>query len=460
MTGKSGILSPRPVAAAILALGGIATYFINFPGSMEDDSFVQLLEGRTGSYGFWHPPVMSWMLGISDMLPGPPAAWFVLFDMALAFGALASVLWLARRVSWRAAACAAAMLPLPQLFLLEAVVWKDVLFADACLAGFLCIAHAGERWERAQLRCGLLAGAAAFLALAMLARQNGAAVLPFAVVGLVWIAARAEKRWRAAAVYGAALLVASAGLTLAADAAFALRWNGAPATEAQFEMLRFYDLTGMAKRRPAVIGAVESDAPDVARVIADEGVRRWSPVKNDTLELSPRIVAMLDATPPETMERAWRDAVSLYPGTWLAVRAQLFLWVFQPPDVGLCHPYHVGEEGNPADLKKLGLGPRMDRRDYALLKYAAALRGTPAYSHGAFALICLGVFVVVLRRRRPADLAIAALIAGVAAFTATYFLISIACDYRYMFVIDLTALAGGLYLAADRPTKRGPEGPL
>ena len=39
-----------------------------------------------------------------------------------------------------------------------------------------------------------------------------------------------------------------------------------------------------------------------------------------------------------------------------------------------------------------------------------------------------------------------------AAFAASFFIISIACDYRYMYFTDLAAMAGLLYVAIDFPT--------
>jgi hypothetical protein len=461
---KSIVWSPRAVAAAILGLGGVATYIINFPGSMEDDSFVQLLEGRSESYSFWHPPVMSWMLGVSDSLIGPAAAWFVLFDMVLAFGALMAVLWLTRRVSWWAAACAGAILFLPQLILLQAVVWKDALFANACVAGFVCLGLAAEHWRRERLRIGMLFGCAALFALAALTRQNGLVVLPCAVAGLAIIAARQEKSWRLGAGYAAVLLLVAGGLALGANALLELRWDGTPSREAQIKILRLYDITGMAKRNPAItLESLERDAPRLRRVVFDEAVRRWSPVKNDTLEYSPRIVATLDATPSYALWNQWFELVKTYPGTYLAVRGELFLWVFQAPDVGQCHPFHVGDQGEAADLKELGLRPRLDARDLALWHYGDFFEYTPVFWHSAYAAIGLFVFVVAARRRRPADIAVASMLAAVMTFTATFFVISIACDYRYLYVVDLSALAGVLYLAADWPLGRkkgGPKAPL
>jgi hypothetical protein len=450
----SAFKTPRAAATAILALGGLITAIVNFPGVLSYDSYVQLLEGRSGSYANWHPPVMSWMLGIADAMR-PGAAYFVLFDTALAFASLIALLWLARRVSWLGVAAAAAVLFLPQLFLLQAAVLKDVLFADASLAGFVCLAHAAQRWPTRRLRFALLGGCAVFLTLAALTRQNGAVVVPCAAVGLAFIALQTENSRRLAAVYGAGLLAGIAVLVLVANAALDTRWDGSPSQEYQFKILQIYDLTGMAKRNPAVLRLVESDLPELARAIEDEGVRLWSPLQNDTLEVSPRLVAAQNATPAATLRRTWLNAAVLFPGTYLAVRAELFRWVFQPPDVGQCHPYLVGESGDPADLKELGMRPRYDRRDAMLNAYGKAFVGTPVFSHAAFGVLGAIVFVLMLRRRRPADLAVASMIAAAFVFAATFFVISIACDYRYLYALDLSALAAALYLLADPPKKKG-----
>jgi hypothetical protein len=61
------------------------------------------------------------------------------------------------------------------------------------------------------------------------------------------------------------------------------------------------------------------------------------------------------------------------------------------------------------------------------------------------------VLVLTLMRRDPADYVIAALMAGVLGFTASFAVISLACDYRYLYLLDLAAMAGLFYLALDPP---------
>lgn len=456
----SSFTNPRAAAAAILALGGAASYAVNFPGALSYDSYVQLLEGRTASYGNWHPAIMSWMLGVADALR-PGGAYFVLFDTALAFGALVCLLWLPRRVSWTAAGFAAVAVCLPQLFLFQGIVWKDVLFADACLAGFVCLGHAAVRWNNKKYRFAAIAGAAVLVVLAALARQNGAIVLACAAATLGAIAARIEMRRRTGIVYGAAFLAACVVAAVAVNAALQLRNDGSDSAIALFKILPLYDTVGMKKTRPDLpLGILDSQAPALAKAIRRDGVRLFTPERNDTLVRSVPLRTALDNTPAPVLVRQWFELMRHHPGTYLALRAELFRWVFAAPDLQQCHPYFVGEDGDPADMRALGMWPRYDRRDAMLERYAQVFVGTPALAHPAFALVALLALAALLQRRRPADLAMAGLLVATLLFTLSFFVISIACDYRYLVALDLSAIAAALYLSADWQTKRGPHGPL
>jgi hypothetical protein len=453
----SSFKNPRAAAAAILALGGLTTCIVNFPGSLSYDSYVQLLEGREQSYSNWHPAIMSWMLGIADALR-PGGAYFVLFDTVLAFAALASLFWLTRRVSWIAVVAAAIIVCLPQLLLYQAIVWKDVLFADATLVGFVCLAHAAARWRSKRFRLAALGGAVLFIVLAALTRQNGAIVLVCAAVTVGAIAAHAEKRRRTGIAYGATFLAAAAIVAFAADAALQLRSDGSHGTVVQFKLLRLYDTIGMVKAHPNLpLAVLEKESPPLAKSIRGDGVRLFTPERNDTLAASAPLQQALEATPAPVLARQWLELVRRHPGAYLALRAELFRWVFAAPDAGRCHPYHVGEDGDAAEIKALGMRPRYDRRDATLDRYANAFVGTPVFSHPAFGVVALLSLVLLLRRRRPADLAMAGLLAAALLFALSFFVISIACDYRYLYVLDLSVIAAALYLLADYSwsTKKG-----
>ena len=119
------------------------------------------------------------------------------------------------------------------------------------------------------------------------------------------------------------------------------------------------------------------------------------------------------------------------------------------PKPSECVMAEIGVDGDPDDLVAAGLKERETPRDQAMGDYAEAFSGTPVFSHalyGAVAFVCL---IVLLRRRRDADIAVAAMLVGALAFAASFAVISIACDYRYLYFLDLSAIAAALYLAAS-----------
>ncbi len=139
---------------AILLLGFGALLALNWPGQMSYDSVVQLADGRTGHYDSWHPPVMAWLLGLADhLLPGPGL--FLAFTAFLLFGAWFLLLREARP-GWGFSIVLLLIFATPQLLLYQGTVWKDVLFANAAIAGFSCLAAAATRWHNAPARFILL----------------------------------------------------------------------------------------------------------------------------------------------------------------------------------------------------------------------------------------------------------------------------------------------------------------
>lgn len=269
--------APRLISAAILVAGFAAMLAVNFPGHLEFDSIRQLLEGRSRVYSNWHPPIMSWLLGIADAI-APGAAPFFIFDAVLAFGSLLSLLWLSARPSWASVVAAVLCVTLPQLFLFQAIVWKDMLFADACLAGFVCLAHAAAHWNARNWRLVLLFGAAMFLALAVLTRQSGAVILPCAAIAVGMIAGRVSSR-RRGLFHGAAFLLACGALTFCIDAALQMRASKALGPIEQIEDLQLYDIAGMLTRQPDLkLPILEREAPAMATRLYVKGAALYTPI--------------------------------------------------------------------------------------------------------------------------------------------------------------------------------------
>ena len=432
--------------SVLLILGTALMLALNLPGQMSYDSVSQLLQGRTGAYNSWHPPVMAWLLGLSDALwPGP--ALFVVFDAVLLTGAWLILLRLAARPGWPAFVVALAMLLTPQFLLHQGTVWKDMLFTDSAIAAFAALAAAANS-NKPSLPIHWLAPGVLLLVLAALARQNGIVLLPVAALALGWIAAR-QSGARIGIAYGAGFLLT--GLLLIGGATWALdrRGDGGEGARAEIHRAQIYDLVGAVRASPGLaLPLLDRQQPALSRLMRREGVRLYSPVLSDTLENSASLVQAMTAAPDALISAQWIGLLTDHPGLYLAQRWPVFLWTVAAPDVALCHPAFVGIEGDPGELKALGLVAGRRPQDIALAAYARAWMGTPVLSHLAFAVLALALLAGLLLRRRPPDIAVAGLLAGGLLFTASFFFISLACDYRYLDFLDLGTLSAAFYWAA------------
>jgi hypothetical protein len=441
----------RIATAAIILAGFVFCLAADLPGHLSYDSVIQLLEGRTGRYANWHPAVMSWLLGLADAVV-PGASLFVVFDALLFFGSLLGLLLIRRKASWASAAVAALLLLSPQVLLYQGVVWKDVLFADAGVAGFVCLAFAGERWGNAKFRFALISAAVVLFVLAALVRQNGAIVALSGAAALGWIAAQQAPAHplRRAMLYGGSALLAAGLLATSAAFALATRSVGDSGPKVQLQLLQSYDVIGAVAKQPGLdLSKIADDDPELETLIRTVGVRVWSPERNDTLGNTKVLEAGLDNADPGIIAAQWRDLIVHRPWLYLRVRAEVFRWVFLTPDLEQCLPYEVGVDGPPTVMAALGLTERLDARDVALEHYAHIFVGTPVLSHAAYAVLALIALLILLRRRRAPDIAVAFMLVAALGFAASFFAISIACDYRYLYFLDLATMVAIFYLALD-----------
>ena len=143
------------------------------------------------------------------------------------------------------------------------------------------------------------------------------------------------------------------------------------------------------------------------------------------------------------------DLVVHHPWLYLKVRSAVFGWVLFTPDIVACRPVFVGVEGPAGEMRDLGIAPRRDGRDLALQAYAKAFMSTPVFSHASYAILAIAGIIVLMRRRSSVDPAMVAMLIAALLFTASFFAISIACDYRYLYFLDLATLVALFYLALD-----------
>jgi uncharacterized membrane protein YphA (DoxX/SURF4 family) len=156
----------------------------------------------------------------------------------------------------------------------------------------------------------------------------------------------------------------------------------------------------------------------------------------------------MDVGAPAAIAAQWRQLIARHLLLYLRVRAAAFRWVLLTPDPSRCGLVFTGIDGPPEEMAQAGLEPRKSATDKAIADYALAFASTPPFSHAAYGLVGLILLFVLLRRRRPPDIAVAAMLASALAFTASFAVISIACDYRYLYDLDLSVIAAALYVAA------------
>jgi uncharacterized protein (TIGR03382 family) len=247
-------------------------------------------------------------------------------------------------------------------------------------------------------------------------------------------------------IYGLGFPAVSAGLFIAASAAMATRIEPPDGDSGAWTALQTYDVVAAAARDPALrLRVLEVSDPSLARRIRSGGVAAYAPSRVDSIQA---LIDGMDDTDAEPIAAQWRDLIWRHPLLYLRLRAEAFRWVFLTPAPAECVFVVTGVAGPTEEMATAGLKPRRTATDTALAGYALSFSGTPVYSHGAYAAVGLALLVSLLRRRRPADIAVAGMLVSALTFAASFAVISIACDYRYLYDVDLAVIAAALYGAA------------
>jgi hypothetical protein len=433
----------RRIAAAVLILGFCAMLALNAPGQLTYDSVVQLADGRSGFYDSWHPPVMAFLLGLFDaLLPG--TLLFLLFQSALLLASLLAILWLRPR-SPATVVMALLIVLTPQWLLYQGEIWKDILFSTAALAGFAGLALFAQDGRRIWLTVS-----GAFLVLAAATRQNGLVLLPVAAVTLGWIARRRSgSGWR----YGLTFLLASLTGTAAIALALTARGDGGEGARSQIRVAQVYDLAGALARQPDLaLPQLKAGAPKLESLLRQRAPALYTPLYNDPLADDPAISRAITAAPAGAISGQWQALILGHPLLYLHARMAVFGATLLTPDPVRCHFAPVGVDGPPEEMRALGLVPRIRPQDRALADYARHFFHTPVFSHLAWAMLAALLLTFLIRRGETADIAIAGLLTGALLFSASFAVVSIACDYRYLVFLDFAVLAAALHATGRRQT--------
>ncbi|THD58916.1 hypothetical protein [Phenylobacterium sp.] len=442
---------------AAMFLGLLLTLAVNVPGQMSLDSVVSLTEARSGVRQTWAPAVSSWVLKPFDHLVAGTGL-YIAASSAILFLSLMSLTRLRPRATWAAVALGALVVLTPQVLIYQGIVWRDVLFANLSVAGFVLLAHAGERWAARPPVLPLL-GAMVCLAMAGLARQNGLIVAVAAALVLAWIASTGSGRsgaWRRGVAWGlgglAAVVVLAFGLNRLAQPP-----QSSPTLKADLgvRVLQHYDIVGAKAHHPGLkLKEIAKADPAAADLIERQGPAVYDPSRVDTLDSDPAFRRTLWHVPAQAIGAQWRRIVIHYPAAYALQRADVFRWTFLTPKLEACLPVQVGVIGPADQIADLDILGGVSPQNKGVMAYARRFFGTPVFSHLTWAVVSLALILWLSRRRAPADIAVIGLLAGSLLFAASFAVISVACDYRYLYLVDLAAMVGLLYAALDPPSWR------
>ena len=442
----------RNLYAGTLAVGLLIVLAAGLPGHMTTDSVIQLAEGRAGEQRSFKPAIMSWLLGRFDSLLSGTAL-FVAFSVALLFGAFAALPRLAGRVHVLAAPVLALVILSPQVLIYQGAVWKDVFFANAAIAGTVLLAISAERGGLRGAGLAAWVSGLVLLVVAALVRQNGVLALGAAALAF-GVAIGSRQGWRLGLGAAGAVLAAGLVLFLAVGLVMtrAMPSSSPQASGAGLRVIQHFDLVGVAARDPkASLAPLEAADPQAAATLRSLAPQGYNPERVDTIGEVPGLGEALWRTPEGVASRTWAHVVTTEFSDYAAHRLEVFQQAFLTPDILACLPVTTGVQGPEAVLEELGMPSRQDRRDHELYNYATWFFDTPVLSHLTYALLSLGVMAALVLRGRPSDWVMAGLQAGALAFAGSFLVIALACDYRYLYFLDLAALFGLVHLALDPP---------
>ena len=439
------------LAALCLVLAGLALA-LHAPGHLTTDSSIQLHEAASGRIESWAPPFMSallYWLGMGTMA----TSLFVLLNVAATYGGL----YMAARPRdtgwpwWRVVA-ALALVANPVVFAYVGIVWKDVLLASLCTLA-LGLSVAG--WRSATLR-----GRVAFSTLALLAllpipmvRQQGLVLLPVFAVSPAWLIASTARPGRRQAVLAAiaiGMLASYLLLKLLVAVSFAEGPDGRDLSVGT-RIIKTYDLVGI-QVRTGPQGPLAHAGASPAVLAAMQ--REYGGDRVDRLGADPGLRAFLDTVAPRA-DALWLPAIRQHPLAYARHRLSAFSWLAGFHDERTCLPFQVGVEGIDAFLAESGMHQERELRDLRLYDFYLHFVRTPLWKHWLYMLAVGVVLLLVWRRGGTARTALLPWGIGLALFAGSFLPTSIACDFRYLYL--LVPATAGLLLALLAPTAASAE---
>ncbi|QSQ11570.1 hypothetical protein [Myxococcus landrumensis] len=403
--------SRRRLARMGMLLWMVLLYATVQPGLMSNDSIDQYGQGLAGSYSDVHPPLGSWLLGLSGRLVGSP--WLVLvLQLAMLSGCMAL---LARssdaRAGRRGLVVLGAFLLVPTVWSLAVVLWKDVMVAALLLA-----AVAALKSRRPVLSLFLLCLGVAY-------RHNAlVAAVPLALPVVAQLAP--APRWRFPArvlvfmcvVPGLVITPVVVNQVLHAQKAWAAG------------QLFLYDLAGIYVAHPESFqGSLlegETSVPELTKLYNISHV--W-PLFGGVEGARPIAFGSLEARRADFVAE-WKRVVRQHPKAWMKHRVAVFRRMLGADPHPVWNAFHQQIDPNPWQMK-----PPTDGFLFrTMLRIENALSSSFFFRGWVWLLGLTGVTLVALRRVKRHSLAFFTGMSGLA-YASAYLVIGIGSDFRFIY---------------------------
>ena len=240
------------------------------------------------------------------------------------------------------------------------------------------------------------------------------------------------------------------------SAALRAHSDGRPEDANHLKVLQVYDLAGATHLDPSrPLAILHERQPALERFLRDQAAPHYRAAGVDNLFALPGGEAMM-VPPGHDAGEQWASLIRDHPGLYLETRARVWLTTLRTPGSAACPMIITGVDGDPAMLGGAGLRARDDAKDEWDQDYASRFIGGPFYSHVFYGALLLAALVWLGWRwrrgeRGPEAIVTAAMGLAALAFAASYFVIAIDCDYRFLYFLDVAAMAALARLAAARP---------
>ncbi len=447
---------------AILDIGLLAWMgsflILNYPGHLSLDSLVQIAEGRSGNFESWNPPFISIVFGQLTEV-GSSTGLLILVSAIFLLLSLRAVMLSTGELRTAAVLALLAMLCGPVLLIYPAIVWKDVWFAHAALAGFALMTYVHHRRQSVVVgmvpRLLVVGLVSALLAFAMLSRQTGILVTGVGCIGLAcaspWhIVGKRGINLAANGLLNVFLVLMAAGAWTLATQLFVKSAPGAP-VQTGVKLVMTYDIAGILNRSPtAALARFEAAGIETAPM-RQAALATYRPDRIDYLQW-PQSSALVNLPSPE-LYRQWAELIWERPIDYLDHRIGAFGRLMGFREQEKCVPIFLGF-GALELVSAAGIKEQPTIHFDGLYKYASRFFGSAYFSPGVWGLISLSILILMVRKGWTNHPIAWLQIAGIC-YLVSYFPISIACDFRYTYFSTVAAHAGLIFLINVWPQMAG-----